>query len=124
MPTIIASQTTFQGHLHCEEECIIYGNFEGILWCSEAVIIAPEGFFKGTICAPTLVVQGRYEGNIECDKMKIYPLGHVIGKISSYLFIMHPKAIFEGQRVVAKHLFSESSSSKDMNELDTENILL
>lgn len=125
MPTFIASHTTFHGTLHCKEECVIEGEVEGTLWCDQVVVIAPNGIFKGLIYAPLLIVQGRCEGNVTCDKVKLLPHAHMKGEIHSHLFIMHPKALFDGQRILTQPSFTAHEPiEKPLNELDTENILL
>lgn len=120
-PTLIASQTLFKGKLTCLSECVIKGAVEGEIDSQEAVIIQSGGSFKGLIHAPILVVEGNCEGIIHCDKVKILPHGIIRGEIKSHLLIMHPKALFEGKRILVEKTFKDDLSTI---EFDTENILL
>ena len=124
-PTFISPKTHFNGKLICNGDCVIRGHVTGEIFSKEAVIIEKGGSFEGYINAPILVVQGFCKGIIHCDKVKILPFGEINGEIESHFLIMHPKAFFEGKRiVVAKTFEDEIEHKKRMAEFDTENIVL
>ena len=120
-PTIIASHTRLKGVLNCEGDCIIHGSVEGDIFSNACIIIEKGATIKGTLHAPTLIVQGYCEGIVECDAVKILPLGHIQGSLKCHLFIMKPQAIFTGTREVSAPLYNTKNQSL---EFDTENILL
>lgn len=120
-PTIISLNSHTQGLLTCEGDCIIYGHVEGDIFTKESVMVEEGGFVKGTIQAPNLIVHGRVEGKVLCDRVKILPNGFIEGAVECHLFIMLPKALFAGQRALVAPLFPQTSSTL---EFDTENILL
>jgi len=124
-PTIIASGMYVKGMLNARGDCVIYGNIEGDIFSDESVIIEESGFVKGHICAPTLVIKGRCDGVIHCDTVKILPHGHMKGEIESAVFMMYPKALFEGIKTTVKKRFdTQTQETTKPTEFDTENILL
>jgi cytoskeletal protein CcmA (bactofilin family) len=122
--TIIASSLHLKGTLHCKSACVIYGHVEGVIFSDESVLIEKNGSFKGSIYAPMLVVQGLCEGEMTCECVKILHGGHIKGKIKSLLFVMHPKALFEGFRECITPYNEKTSPAHKTAEFDTENILL
>lgn len=124
-PTIIASGMYVKGTLNARGDCVIYGTIEGDIFSDESVIIEESGFVKGHISAPALVIKGRCDGIIHCDIVKILPYGHMKGSIESAVFMMYPKALFEGiKTTVEKRFDTQTQESTKPTEFDTENILL
>jgi len=123
-PTIIASGISFKGTMTCQGDCIIYGHVEGDIFSEETVLIEENGFFKGHIHAPSIVVKGVCEGEIYGDIVKILPHGHIKGNIESTMFMMYPKALFEGIKRTVEKKCNDTPHQKRVTEFDTENILL
>lgn len=120
-PTVIASGIHVKGSLHAMGDCIIDGYVEGDIFSKESVILEKNGCIKGYVNAPTIVVKGLFEGRIQCDTVKILPHGCIKGKIESNVFMMYPKALFEGIKTTVEKQYTQETKP---TEFDTENILL
>ncbi|MDD3343272.1 MAG: polymer-forming cytoskeletal protein [Sulfurospirillaceae bacterium] len=123
-PTLIAAGTNITGTLKMHNELHHHGTMEGDIISSETVIIEHGAHFRGTICAPTLLVRGTIDGEAHCDLVKIMGGGTLHGIIKSFMLIIEPKGQFEGIRTVCAKAWDENVQTKNSTEFDTENILL
>ncbi|MDR0467800.1 MAG: polymer-forming cytoskeletal protein [Campylobacteraceae bacterium] len=95
--TIITSGVTIDGVFDFIAKVHVYGQLSGKMKSSNAIVIGRGGVIKGNIEAKTLIVNGSFEGNAECDSIYILEGGVLIGNISSEELMIEKNAHFEGE---------------------------
>lgn len=60
----ITSSTNISGVLDSENDIILDGNFNGVLYSKKTIHITPTGIFKGVIICNDIKVEGEFEGSI------------------------------------------------------------
>ena len=60
----ITSSTNISGVLDSENDIILDGNFNGVLYSKKTIHITPTGIFKGVIICNDIKVEGEFEGSV------------------------------------------------------------
>ena len=60
----ITSSTNISGVLDSENDIILDGNFDGVLYSKKTIHITPTGIFKGVIICNDIKVEGEFEGSV------------------------------------------------------------
>lgn len=61
---IITGSTNISGILDSENDIVLDGNFNGVLYSKKAIHITPSGSIKGVIICNEIKVEGEFEGSI------------------------------------------------------------
>lgn len=89
--------TTISGQLHFEGSVRIDGNLDGEI-DGEEITIGESGVVTAQICAESIVVCGKVEGDITAtDRIEIRATAKVTGNLTAPRLIIQEGAIFQGR---------------------------
>lgn len=94
--TVIAAGTCIIGGISTKGPVHIDGKFEGVILEADVISIGSEGEVIGDIKANNLVVNGLFDGKIDCNEVQILANGKVIGEMRYNELMIDPKGKFEG----------------------------
>jgi cytoskeletal protein CcmA (bactofilin family) len=94
--TIIPQGTCIIGGINAKGTVVIDGKFEGVILEAEVISIGLTGEVIGDIKADNLIVNGLFDGKIDCDKIQILSKGKVIGEIKYNELEIEKNGQFEG----------------------------
>lgn len=78
--TVIARNVSIEGNIHSSGQVYIYGELKGDLHATDGQIhVMRGGHVTGNITAPTLIIDGRVNGECHAEKIEIGRHGHVQG---------------------------------------------
>lgn len=97
--TIIAEGTCIIGGISTKGTVHIDGKFEGVILEADIISIGSKGEVIGDIKANNLVVNGLFDGKIDCNEVQILAHGKVIGDMMYNHLIIDPDGKFEGRGV-------------------------
>ncbi|MGM0519449.1 MAG: bactofilin family protein [Campylobacterota bacterium] len=97
--TVVAPGTCIIGGISTKGTVHIDGKFEGVILEADVISIGPEGEVIGDIKANNLIVNGLFDGKIDCNEVQILESGKVIGEMRYNELIIDPKGKFEGTGV-------------------------
>ena len=60
----ITSSTNISGVLDSENDIVLDGNFNGVLYSKKTIHITPTGIFRGVIICNDIKVEGEFEGSV------------------------------------------------------------
>lgn len=95
--TIIAEGTYIIGGISTEGTVHIDGRFEGVILEADIISIGEKGEVIGDIKANNLVVNGFFDGKIDCNIVQILSKGKVIAQMEYNELIIENNGIFEGK---------------------------
>ena len=87
------------GGISTKGTVLIDGKFEGVILEADVISIGITGEVIGDIKANNLVVNGLFDGKIDCNKVHILSKGRVIGEIKYNDLEIEPNGRFEGQGI-------------------------
>jgi cytoskeletal protein CcmA (bactofilin family) len=67
----ITSSTNISGILDSENDIILDGNFNGVLYSKKTIHITPTGIMKGVIICNDIKVEGEFEGSVYSLKVNL-----------------------------------------------------
>jgi len=79
-PSIIAKNSTINGNLNSSGTIEIEGSVYGEI-NTKTLIIRESGFFQGKVVAEDIYIHGKFEGNINVDKISISQTANINGEI-------------------------------------------
>lgn len=94
--TIIPQGTCIIGGINSKGTVLIDGKFEGVILEAEVISIGLTGQVIGDIKADSLIVNGLFDGKIDCNKIQILSKGKVIGEIRYNELEIEKNGQFEG----------------------------
>jgi cytoskeletal protein CcmA (bactofilin family) len=97
--TVIAQGTCIIGGISTKGTVHIDGKFEGVILEADVIAIGPTGEVIGDIKANNLVVNGLFDGKIDCNIVQILENGKVIGDMQYNELIIEPNGKFEGRGI-------------------------
>ncbi len=97
--TVVAPGTCIIGGISTKGTVHIDGKFEGVILEADVISIGEEGEVIGDIKANNLIVNGLFDGKIDCNEVQILESGKVIGEMRYNELIIDPKGKFEGTGV-------------------------
>ena len=97
--TIISEGSCFIGGITTKGTVLIDGKFEGVILEADVISIGITGEVIGDIKANNLVVNGLFDGKIDCNKVHILSKGRVIGEIKYNDLEIEPNGRFEGHGI-------------------------
>lgn len=97
--TVIAQGTCIIGGISTKGTVHIDGKFEGVILEADVIAIGPTGEVIGDIKANNLVVNGLFDGKIDCNIVQILENGKVIGDMKYNELIIEPNGKFEGRGI-------------------------
>lgn len=131
--TIVPVGARMQGDLFLDSKLHLDGEYEGLLDCSNALVVGKKGVFKGRLRAQEILVSGRIEGEVICTRLHVLAGGRVKGRISCDQFVLEETADFTGERFQAgeqaemideaQKLLEQPVSVVNKPELTLDNIL-
>ena len=97
--TVIAQGTCIIGGISTKGTVNIDGKFEGVILEADVIAIGQTGEVIGDIKANNLVVNGLFDGKIDCNIVQILENGKVIGDMKYNELIIEPNGKFEGRGI-------------------------
>jgi cytoskeletal protein CcmA (bactofilin family) len=97
--TIIAAGTCIIGGISTKGTVHIDGKFEGVILEANVISIGPTGEVIGDIKANNLIVNGLFDGKIDCNEVQILSEGKVIGEMRYNELIIETNGKFEGRGI-------------------------
>jgi cytoskeletal protein CcmA (bactofilin family) len=97
--TIISEGTCIIGGISTKGTVHIDGKFEGVILEANVISIGPTGEVIGDIKANNLIVNGLFDGKIDCNEVQILAEGKVIGEMRYNKLIIEPSGKFEGRGI-------------------------
>ena len=97
--TVIAQGTCIIGGISTQGTVHIDGKFEGVILEADVISIGPTGEVIGDIKANNLVVNGLFDGKIDCNIVQILSNGKVIGDMQYNELIIETNGKFEGRGI-------------------------
>lgn len=97
--TVVAAGTCIIGGISTKGPVHIDGKFEGVILEADVITIGTTGEVIGDIKANNLVVNGLFDGKIDCNEVQILAEGRVIGEMRYNELIIDPKGKFEGRGI-------------------------
>ncbi|MBP9478254.1 MAG: polymer-forming cytoskeletal protein [Sebaldella sp.] len=113
--TVISSNTEFKGDITTEGIIQIEGKCEGKITSRNSVIVGLAGTVTGEIIAEEIVVNGRVNGTVEADRVRIGEKGILKATVISEIFAISEGGSFEGEKK-----FKLKRSEEEYIEADTE----
>lgn len=95
--TVIAKGTRIVGKLDLAVLLLIDGEVEGEVVSSSDISIGGNGHVKGDLRAKKVIVSGKAEGTIACDRLEILASGIVTGTAEVRDMTIEPGGRFFGQ---------------------------
>lgn len=95
--TIIAQGTRIKGEINTDCRLHIDGEFEGNVFSKDTVMVGKSGMVKGDMQTASLIVSGRFIGNVTSNAVEIKPQGRVEGTVTTSEFIIERRGIFMGE---------------------------
>ena len=95
--TIIAQGTRIKGEINTDCRLHIDGEFEGTIHSKDTVMVGKNGIVRGDIESASLIVSGRFIGNITANVLEIKPQGRVEGIAATSEFVIERKGMFIGE---------------------------
>ena len=95
--TIIAQGTKIKGEINTDCHLHIDGEFEGNIHAKDVVMVGKSGVVRGDVRANSLIVSGRFIGNVTANVLEIKPQGRVEGSVEVAEFIIERKGVFMGE---------------------------
>lgn len=95
--TIIAQGTRIKGEINADCRLHIDGEFEGTIHSKDTVMVGKNGIVRGDIESASLIVSGRFIGNITANVLEIKPQGRVEGTAATAEFVIERKGMFIGE---------------------------
>ena len=92
--TIIAQGTRIKGEINADCRLHIDGEFEGTIHSKDTVMVGKNGIVRGDIESASLIVSGRFIGNITANVLEIKPQGRVEGTAATSEFVIERKGMF------------------------------
>lgn len=97
--TVVAAGTCIIGGISTKGTVHIDGKFEGVILEADVISIGESGEVIGDIKANNLVVNGLFDGKIDCNEVQILADGKVIGEMRYNELVIDPKGKFEGRGI-------------------------
>ncbi|APW64864.1 MULTISPECIES: bactofilin family protein [Arcobacteraceae] len=97
--TVIAQGTCIIGGINTKGTVHIDGKFEGVILEADVISIGLTGEVIGDIKANNLVVNGLFDGKIDCNIVQILAEGKVIGDMQYNELIIESNGKFEGRGI-------------------------
>ncbi len=95
--TVIAKGTRIVGKIDLQVLLLIDGEVEGELTSESDVSIGTNGHFKGDLQARKVIVSGRLEGTVHCERLEILSQGTVTGTAEVRDMTIEPGGRFFGE---------------------------
>jgi cytoskeletal protein CcmA (bactofilin family) len=95
--TVIAKGTRIVGRLDLEVLLLIDGEVEGEIVSASDVSVGTNGHFKGDLRAKKVIVSGKAEGTVACERLEILSSGTVTGTAEVRDMTIEPGGRFFGQ---------------------------
>ena len=115
--TVIVEGTCIIGGISTKGTVVIDGKFEGVILEADIISIGNTGEVIGDIKANNLIVNGLFDGKIDCNEVHILPDGKVIGEMRYNKLIIETNGKFEG-RGIRKDSDLESRYSEIENKIN------
>lgn len=95
--SIIAQGTELEGILKLQGGLHVDGEFRGHVLTAERASIGTTGRITGSIKARHVLVSGRFEGRIECERLEITDTGEVLGDVTCLELVIDGGGRFSGK---------------------------
>ncbi|RUM55243.1 MAG: polymer-forming cytoskeletal family protein [Nautilia sp.] len=107
--TIISQGANLQGNFDLSAKLHIEGKMEGKINSSNQISVGKSGVLKGEVVCEKFILNGNFEGKIECNVLEITNGGVLKGDIVIKDLIIEKGGIFEGTSTLKKKDASKNS---------------
>lgn len=97
--TIVPNGARITGDLMVEGALHLNGEFDGFLDTQGSLIIGRGGQFKGRARAHEVILSGRFDGELHCDRLQVLKGGIFSGRVACEQFELEDKSEFLGERI-------------------------
>jgi len=113
--SLIGPSSCFEGVITGNDNCIVYGRFEGECLLDGTLVLGEHGHFIGDIKAPSVIISGQVDGDIEAsEKLELTATARVNGCVRSPVLAMSEGAQHVGEIIMRKE--SEVTRFKEKRE--------
>jgi cytoskeletal protein CcmA (bactofilin family) len=98
--TIISKGAKIEGDFQLSAQLYIEGEMIGKINSSNQVSIGNGGIVKGELKAKKLIINGNFEGKVECDTIEIMKGGVLKGDIIIQHIVIEEGGVFEGSSTI------------------------
>ncbi len=112
--TIIAQNTRIKGEINIDCRLHVDGEFEGNIYSKDTVMIGKSGLVRGEIQTQSLIVAGRFIGNVSANVLEIKSQGRIEGTVTTSEFIIERKGAFIGESKIK----DQKASKADIASLE------
>lgn len=118
----IDKDTEIKGDIKFKDSFRIDGKFKGKILSGGSLIVGETGDLEADVEAESISVNGRVKGSLNAkDRIEIFSLGRVTGKIVAPKLIIEEGAFFQGScQMELKALEGNKSESEDQIESGSE----
>jgi cytoskeletal protein CcmA (bactofilin family) len=107
--TIISQGAKLKGDFNLSAKLHIEGEVEGNINSTNQISVGKSGAVKGEIVCSKFILNGKFNGKIECDILEITDGGMLNGEIIIKDLIIEKGGVFEGTSTLKKKDASKKS---------------
>ena len=96
--TIIATVNRFIGDIEVSGQLQVDGAMEGSICAQDTMTVGAKGQVNGCVKGQLVQIAGRFEGEMWCQDLTIFPGGLVSGKVHCQQMVIEPGGRFLGHR--------------------------
>jgi cytoskeletal protein CcmA (bactofilin family) len=100
--TIISQGAKLKGEFSLKAKLHVEGEMEGKINSSNQISVGKNGFIKGEIVCSKFILNGKFEGKLECEYIEITKDGILKGDVITKYFVIEKGGIFEGTSAIKK----------------------
>ena len=116
--TIIAQGTRIKGEINTDCRLHIDGEFEGNIHSKDTVMIGKSGIVRGDMQTASLIVSGRFIGNVTSNVLEIKPQGRVEGIVVVGEIILERTGVFIGESKIKDSKVKTDIASLELPKKD------
>ncbi|MBA3583755.1 MAG: polymer-forming cytoskeletal protein [Gemmatimonadetes bacterium] len=110
LSSLLGTGVDCDGTARVEGTLRLDGSFRGNLEVGETLIIGQSGWFRGTACGRSVIIAGRFEGEVlGTEQVELQKGGRMEGDVLTRSFVIEPGVFFEGS---CKMEFTEADEAR------------
>ena len=112
--TLVAADSEIEGSLHFSSQLFVKGKVTGNISAEEpgaVVVISPEGLVVGDIRVPSVIINGRLEGNVYAvERLEVTAGAEVLGDLYYSVIERHMGAQVQGRLIHSENDLSKKGT--------------
>lgn len=97
--TIVPPGASLKGELVIRGSIHVNGEYEGLLDTQSNLIVGRAGSYKGRARANEVLLTGRFDGELHCERLHLFKGGVFRGRVACEQFQLDEQAEFLGERI-------------------------